>query len=72
MTLITNMWFIFITNVFEIPIMTDHTLLWFISLIRDNSLRDINSFILYHFLIHTKIGLRKFVDNIYHLLQTRL
>ena len=67
MTSITNIWLIFIVNIFKIPIMADHTLFDL-----SNLLRSILSSILSYcstFRIHTNAHLRKFEDNIYHLPQ---
>ena len=68
MTFITNMWFIFITNVFKISIMTNDLSDLFRSIPSEISILSYcNVFISY-----TSIHLKKSVDNIYHFLQKHL
>ena len=69
MTPITNIWFIFITNVFKIRIMADLTLYDLYDLLR--SIPSETSILSYCniFILHTNTHLRKVEDNINHLLQ---
>ena len=49
MTLITNMWLKFESNIFKVPIMKEHTFFWCTCFICVNSFWNINFFVLQHF-----------------------